>query len=118
MLTAADTGASNRAAGRGIPATSRSSSSRWLGDEVGSGSVRLQEVLRDRAWADGGIAGLPTFVAEAEVFAGRLVTVLHARTLRSSGGFYPLYPSRGQTPRKVEAFCDFMIGFMKAKPLM
>jgi DNA-binding transcriptional LysR family regulator len=74
--------------------------------------------LRELAVADGGIAGLPTFVAEAEVSVGRLVAVLQGRTLRSSGGFYLLYPSRGQTPRKVQAFCDFMIGCMKAKPLM
>lgn len=74
--------------------------------------------LRELALADGGIAGLSTFVAEAEVSAGRLASVVHARTLGSSGGFYLLYPSRGQTPRKVEAFCDFMIGCMKAKPLM
>lgn len=74
--------------------------------------------IRELAVADGGVGGLPTFVAEPEVAAGRLVSVLHARTLRASGGFYMLYPSRGRTPRKVEAFRDFMIGCMKAKPLM
>ncbi|MFN0246387.1 MAG: LysR family transcriptional regulator [Kofleriaceae bacterium] len=74
--------------------------------------------IRELAVADGGVGGIPTFVAESEVAAGRLVGVLPARTLRTAGGFYLLYPSRGQTPRKVEAFRDFMVGCMKAKPLM
>lgn len=73
--------------------------------------------VRELAVADGGIAGIPTFVVEPDLSAGRLVSVLPSRTLRSSGGFYLLYPSRGQTPRKVEVFRDFMIECMKAKPL-
>jgi DNA-binding transcriptional LysR family regulator len=72
--------------------------------------------LRELAVANGGVAGLPTFVAEPEVATGRLASVLPARTLRASGGFYLLYPSRGQTPRKVIAFCDFILDCMKAAP--
>ncbi|MDX2093489.1 MAG: LysR family transcriptional regulator [Kofleriaceae bacterium] len=74
--------------------------------------------VRELAVADGGVAGMPTFVAEPEVSAGRLVSVLQGRTLRSSGGFFLLYPSRGQTPRKLAAFCDFLIEYTKAKPFM
>jgi DNA-binding transcriptional LysR family regulator len=67
--------------------------------------------------ADAAIGTLPPFVAEADVQAGRLSQVMPSRTLRGPGGFYFVYPARGQTSRKVAAFRDFLIGCLESKPL-
>ncbi|MBC8073975.1 MAG: LysR family transcriptional regulator [Deltaproteobacteria bacterium] len=73
--------------------------------------------VRALAIADGGIAALPPFVADEEVQAGRLVPVMQSRTLRAPGGYFLLYPTRGQISRKVSAFRDFLVNCMASKPL-
>lgn len=73
--------------------------------------------IRALLLADAGIGALPPFVAEDDVHAGKLVQVMASRTLRAPGGFFLLYPTRGQTSRKVTAFRDFLINCLRAKPL-
>ena len=73
--------------------------------------------VRELLLADGGIGALPPFVAEEPVRSGKLVQVMPSRTLRAPGGFFLLYPTRGQTSRKVTAFRDFLLSCLKARPL-
>ncbi len=73
--------------------------------------------IRELLLAGGGIGALPPFVAEDHVQAGRLVEVMPSRRVRAPGGFYLLYPTHGQTSRKVTAFGDFLLGCVKAEPL-
>jgi len=73
--------------------------------------------IRALLLADGGVGPLPPFVAEEDVQAGKLVQVMPSRTLRAPGGFFLLYPTHGQTSRKVSAFRDFLIGCLQVRPL-
>jgi DNA-binding transcriptional LysR family regulator len=73
--------------------------------------------IRALLLAEAGIGALPPFVAEEDVQAGKLVQVMPNRTLRGPGGFFLLYPTHGQTSRKVIAFRDFLINCLKGKPL-
>jgi DNA-binding transcriptional LysR family regulator len=66
------------------------------------------EILRDAAVAGHGIALLPTFIADAELRAGRLVAVLtdfHAPGL----WLYAMYPASPHLAVKVRVFIDFMV---------
>jgi DNA-binding transcriptional LysR family regulator len=68
--------------------------------------------LRGVAASGGGIATLPTFVAEPYVASGDLVRVLPSVRL-NVGGLVMLYSSEPPLARKVAAFRDFMVDVMK-----
>ena len=55
-----------------------------------------------------GIGPLPSFLATADVLAGRLVRVLPA-WVQPGGSLYVVYPSAPHVPKKVLAFRDFMV---------
>jgi DNA-binding transcriptional LysR family regulator len=73
----------------------------------------LRDLLRDGA----GVGPLPTSVAAAYLRSGELVRVLPGLRPRERGSFFLLYPSRGQVPRKVIAFRDFLVAHLKTRPL-
>jgi len=72
--------------------------------------------LREAVKAGAGIAILPTFLAQADVTAGQLVRVLPRHTQRSTS-LVMLYPRTQHVPRKVSAFRDFLLEFLKGRPL-
>ena len=64
-----------------------------------------------------GIGVLPSFLAEADLAAGRLVRVLPEWKMRA-GHHWIVWPGADHLPRKVTAFRDFVLEALKAKPLM
>jgi DNA-binding transcriptional LysR family regulator len=60
---------------------------------------------------------LPRFVTESYVAEGRLVAVMPSHTLGASHHLSIVYPSSGQVPRKVTAFCEFLVERLKTKAL-
>ncbi|MFE8603788.1 LysR family transcriptional regulator [Archangium violaceum] len=72
--------------------------------------------LREAAKAGAGIAVLPTFLAQADVTSGQLVRVL-PRYAQPSTSLVMLYPRTQHVPRKVSAFRDFLLEFLKGRPL-
>jgi DNA-binding transcriptional LysR family regulator len=72
--------------------------------------------LREAAKAGSGITLLPTFLAQADVTSGQLVRVL-PRFTQPSTSFVMLYPRTQHVPRKVSAFRDFLLEFLKGRPL-
>jgi DNA-binding transcriptional LysR family regulator len=73
----------------------------------------IRDLLREGA----GIGALPAFVAEPFLGDGTLVPVLAGERLRTPGGYFLLYPSSGQVPRKVTAFRDFLVERLKTRPI-
>lgn len=71
-----------------------------------------REVLR----AGGGVGALPSFLADPDVAAGRLVRVL-PRWLVTSGHVYLVRPSRKHVPREVTAFSDLVLELLHQRPL-
>lgn len=71
--------------------------------------------VRDAARAGAGLALLPTFVAEPEVVAGRLVRVL-PRFERVTGWLHVVTPAAKHVPRKVTAFRDVVLELLKSRP--
>jgi DNA-binding transcriptional LysR family regulator len=63
-----------------------------------------------------GIGLLPVLLAREAVAAGRLVRLL-PREWISSGAIYFVYPKAQQTPRKVTALRDYLLGHIAAHPL-
>jgi DNA-binding transcriptional LysR family regulator len=72
--------------------------------------------LREAVKAGAGIAVLPTFLAQADVTSGQLVRVL-PRYTQPSTALMMLYPRTQHVPRKVSAFRDFLLEFLKGRPL-
>ncbi len=72
--------------------------------------------LREVAKAGSGLAVLPTFLAQADVTSGQLVRVL-PRYTQPSTTLVMLYPRTQHVPRKVSAFRDFLLEFLKGRPL-
>jgi DNA-binding transcriptional LysR family regulator len=68
-----------------------------------------RDLLRDGA----GIGPLLTFIAEPYVREGLLETVAVTPPSDARGSYVLLYPSSGQTPKKVSAFCDFIVDWFK-----
>jgi DNA-binding transcriptional LysR family regulator len=56
-------------------------------------------------------------VADPYVRDGTLVQVLPAQRMRGPGGFFLVYPSSGQVPKKVAAFRDFLVERLGARPI-
>jgi DNA-binding transcriptional LysR family regulator len=69
---------------------------------------------RDAVRAGAGIGLLPTFAAEPEVVAGRLVRVL-PRFERAAGHLHVVTPAAKHVPRKVTAFRDLVLELLKAR---
>jgi DNA-binding transcriptional LysR family regulator len=63
--------------------------------------------LRGVAASGGGIAMLPSFIAEPYVASGDLVRVLPSERV-NVGGLVMLYSSTRPLARKIAAFCDFL----------
>ena len=74
-------------------------------------------LTRDILREGGGVGLLPGFVAEPYVRAGLLVQLLPAMRLRGFASYFLLYPSSAQVSRKVVAFRDFLLEYLKAHPL-
>jgi DNA-binding transcriptional LysR family regulator len=72
--------------------------------------------LREAVKAGAGIAALPTFLAQPDVTTGQLVRVL-PRYTQPSTTLVMLYPRTQHVPRKVSAFRDFLLEFLKGRPL-
>jgi DNA-binding transcriptional LysR family regulator len=71
--------------------------------------------IREAAIAGGGLALLPSFLAEREVEAGTLARVL-PRLETPTGAMWVLTPG-GQLPKRTLAFRDFAVEWMKSHPL-
>ncbi|WP_432722631.1 LysR family transcriptional regulator [Jeongeupia wiesaeckerbachi] len=72
------------------------------------------DMLRNLALAGGGIARLPSYLAAADVEAGRLVLLLPDYRLPALP-FYLVYPQRLPQPAKVRAVIDFLLDWF-ARP--
>jgi DNA-binding transcriptional LysR family regulator len=70
--------------------------------------------VRDAVRAGAGLALLPSFVAEADVVAGRLVRVL-PRFERDAGWLHIVTPSAKHVPRKVTAFRELVLDLLKTR---
>jgi DNA-binding transcriptional LysR family regulator len=77
-----------------------------------SNSVHL---LRDYAVAAGGVVCLPTFVASAELVAGRLVPLLAEYQL-ASFWLTAVYPATHRATAKLRRFLDFVASRFPAEP--
>jgi DNA-binding transcriptional LysR family regulator len=71
--------------------------------------------VRDAVRSGAGIGLLPTFVAENDVVAGRLVRIL-PRYERPAGHLHIVTPAAKHVPRKVTAFRDLVLEMLKARP--
>jgi DNA-binding transcriptional LysR family regulator len=69
---------------------------------------------RDAVRAGAGIGLLPTFVAEADVVAGRLVRIV-PRFERPAGFLHIVTPASKHVPRKVTAFRDLVLELLRAR---
>jgi DNA-binding transcriptional LysR family regulator len=81
------------------------------------GRIEADEMafVRGATVAGAGIAILPTFLADGEVAAGRLVRLLPKWNI-FSGDLWIVTPA-GRTPRKVTAFVDLVLETLKARAL-
>jgi DNA-binding transcriptional LysR family regulator len=93
---------------RAATKTLRTSNARFVCDDY----LLIRNLAREGA----GVGMLPRFVAAQFLREGLLepVTLADQPTLR--GGMFLVYPSRGQVPRKVTAFRDFLIDWLKKSP--
>jgi DNA-binding transcriptional LysR family regulator len=66
--------------------------------------------------AGGGVGALPSFLANPDVAAGRLVRVL-PRWLVTTGTVYLVRPSRKHVPRAVASFSDLVLEMLRQRPL-
>ena len=83
-------------------------SSEFINLEVtGNYQVNNSEALYTALVAGVGIARLPTFIASADIAAGRLVPLLSEYKLPSQT-IYAVFPERRHLPAKVRVFIDFL----------
>lgn len=73
--------------------------------------------LHQAALAGLGLVVLPTFLAQADVRAGRLIAVL-PDVLVDHGELYLLHPPARRMARRVRAFCDYLVGYLERHPLV
>lgn len=74
-------------------------------------------LVRNLAREGGGVALLPRLVATPLVTDGGLEEVLLPERAGPSASLFLVYPSSGQVPRKVAAFRDFLVDWLKKSPL-
>lgn len=72
--------------------------------------------VREAVRAGCGLGLLPSFLAQEDVAAGRLVRVL-PRTAQTVGALYLVHPPSQHVPKKITAFRDFLLEFLAAHPL-
>jgi DNA-binding transcriptional LysR family regulator len=72
--------------------------------------VLARELLREGV----GVGVLPSFVARTYVREGLLEEVPFGKGAERLGELVLLYPSSGQTPKKVTAFRDFLVEALRA----
>ena len=77
-------------------------------DVTGNYQVNNSEALRQALVAGVGIARLPTFIASADITAGRLVPLLPDYKLPSQI-IYAVFPERRHLPAKVRVFIDYLV---------
>ncbi|MGE3341813.1 MAG: LysR family transcriptional regulator [Vicinamibacterales bacterium] len=82
---------------------------RYLVDDF----LLVRNLVRDGA----GLGPMPTFVAEPYEREGLLVPVPIPPPSDRRGTYVLLYASSGQVPRKVKAFCDFAVDWLRRHPL-
>lgn len=70
--------------------------------------------VRDAVRAGAGVALLPTFVAQPEVMAGRLVRIV-PRLERITGWLHVVTPAAKHVPRKVVAFRDLVLELLRTR---
>ncbi len=70
--------------------------------------------VRDAVRAGAGIGLLPTFMAEADVVAGKLVRIA-PRFERLAGHLHIVTPAAKHVPRKVSAFRDLVLELLRAR---
>ena len=70
--------------------------------------------VRDAVRAGAGVGLLPTFVAEADVLAGRLVRIV-PRFERPAGNLHVVTPAAKHVPRKVTAFRELVLELLKGR---
>jgi DNA-binding transcriptional LysR family regulator len=70
--------------------------------------------VRDAVRSGAGIGLLPTFVAENDVVAGRLVRIV-PRVERPAGYLHIVTPAAKHVPRKVTAFRDLVLELLRAR---
>lgn len=75
------------------------------------------QTLRDLARDGLGVTVLPTFVANAYVREGLLEALAMPGLPPMTPELFMVYPSRGQAPKKVLAFRDFLVQALRAKTL-
>jgi DNA-binding transcriptional LysR family regulator len=82
------------------------------------GRIRSDDIflVREALRAGAGIGLLPTFLAEKDVAATQLVRVL-PRYHTPAGYVYIVRPATREVPRRVKAFSDFLLAYLKAHPL-
>ena len=80
------------------------------------GRVVCDDLLfaRDAVRAGAGLGFLPTFVAESDVLAGRIVRVL-PRLEEPAGNLYLVTPAARHVPRKVTAFRDLLLELLRTR---
>lgn len=74
----------------------------------GNYQVNNSEALREALLKGAGVGRLPTFVAGADIKAGRLINLL-AQYQMPCKSIYAVFPERTYMPAKVRAFLDFAI---------
>ncbi|MEZ4308995.1 MAG: LysR substrate-binding domain-containing protein [Polyangiaceae bacterium] len=74
--------------------------------------ILARDLMRDGV----GVGILPTFVARAYVREGLLEEVPVSGAAAMGGELVMLYPSSGQTPKKVTAFRDFLVEALRSGP--
>lgn len=74
--------------------------------------VNSPMATRAAALASLGFCILPDFIAEADLKAGRLVSVLED-SLPTNGGIFAIYPHRRYLPAKVRVLVDFLVQWFK-----
>ncbi|MBP1686327.1 MAG: hypothetical protein H6Q33_2470 [Deltaproteobacteria bacterium] len=114
--TPADLGAHECVVFRGLPSLRFDSASGPANFEF-RGRICSDDIffVRQAIRAGAGIGVLPTFLAERDVAAGQLVRVLPR--YRMPGYVYIVRPATREVPRRVKAFSDFLLAYLKAHPL-
>ncbi len=77
-------------------------------ETTGNYQVNNSEALREALIAGVGIGRLPTFIAGADIAAGKLIPLLPGYRLPSQT-IYAIFPERRHLPAKVRAFVDFVV---------
>ncbi|WP_242333488.1 MULTISPECIES: LysR family transcriptional regulator [unclassified Anaeromyxobacter] len=106
----AELAAHDRVVFRGGAEKLRIGGAREPADASGRARIVCDDLLfaRDAVRAGAGIGLLPSFVAEPDVVAGRLVRIL-PRHERLAGALHVVTPAAKHVPRKVSAFRDLVV---------